>query len=75
MIGCSKDHAKEIDIFNKNYEQKMERIKSMKEQGNEAIKVKDYKKASYYYAQALLIFYYLIPEGKEEETASEDLRR
>ena len=37
MMGCSRDHAAEIDIYNKSYKEKMQRIKLMKEQGNQAI--------------------------------------
>jgi hypothetical protein len=37
MMGCSKDHAAELDIYTKPYSEKMKRIKLMKEQGNEAI--------------------------------------
>lgn len=62
MFGCSKDHAKEIDIYYKTYEEKIERVKQMKEAGNQAFQTQDYEKSSYYYAQALLIFYYLIPD-------------
>ena len=29
MMGCSKDHAKEIDIFYKSYEEKIERIQQI----------------------------------------------
>lgn len=42
MMGCSRDHAAEIDIYNKSYKEKMQRIKLMKEQGNKAIQ--DYNK-------------------------------
>ena len=31
MMGCSKDHAAEIDIYNKTYPEKIERVKLMKE--------------------------------------------
>ena len=31
MMGCSKDHAAEIDIYNKPYPEKIQRIKLMKE--------------------------------------------
>lgn len=34
MMGCSRDHSKEIDIYNKSYGEKIERIQTMKEQGN-----------------------------------------
>ena len=58
MMGCSKDHAAEIDIYNKTFKEKIERIKMMKEQGNIAIGEYNKKpdsddllnKASYYYA-------------------------
>lgn len=29
MIGCSKDHGKEIDLYGKPYEEKIQRIKMM----------------------------------------------
>ena len=31
MMGCSKDHTAEIDIYNKSYKEKINRIKLMKE--------------------------------------------
>jgi len=37
MMGCSRDHAAEIDIYNKPYKEKIARITMMKEQGNQAI--------------------------------------
>lgn len=60
LAGCSKDHAKEIDLYNKSYEDKVERINTMMKMGKEAFdsldnKTKEEKeellqKASYYYA-------------------------
>jgi len=80
-MGCAKDHAVELDIYNKPYKEKIHRIKLMKEQGNAAIaefnKSNDKEllnKASYYYAQALLIFVYLIPEDDKQETESSELK-
>jgi hypothetical protein len=64
MMGCSRNHSKEIDIYNKSYEEKIQRVISLKDEGNASYKEQQYDKASYYYAQALLIFYYLIPESK-----------
>ena len=29
VIGCSKDHGKEIDLWNKSFSDKVERIKTM----------------------------------------------
>lgn len=31
MMGCSKDHAAEIDIYNKTYKEKIQRIQLMKQ--------------------------------------------
>ncbi len=71
MIGCSKDHGKEIDLYGKSYNEKIERIKTMI---NEAEKsTEDMQKRAYYYAQALLVFYYLIPETEEEDIETKDL--
>ena len=64
-MGCSRDHSKEIDIYEKPYEEKVDRIRAMKEKGNEAFQKGNFEESTYYYAQALLIFYYLIPETKE----------
>jgi len=36
MMGCSRDHAVELDIYNRPFKEKMERIRLMKEQGNKA---------------------------------------
>ena len=74
MMGCNRDHAVELDIYNKPFSEKIVRIKMMKDEGNKAMgelsKNTDpqtqedlLNKASYYYAQALLIFYYLIPDN------------
>ena len=60
LAGCSKDHAKEIDLYKKSYEDKVERINTMMKIAKETFdsienKTKDEKeellqKASYYYA-------------------------
>jgi FK506-binding protein 4/5 len=90
MMGCSRDHAAELDIYNRSYPEKIKRIQMMKEEGNKAFqayakiqptspddqtKQKEWlDKASYYYAQALLIFYYLIPDTEEQEKESDALK-
>jgi tetratricopeptide (TPR) repeat protein len=38
QMGCSRDHAQELDIYNKPYSEKIKRITLMKEQGNLAMK-------------------------------------
>ena len=75
MFGCNRDHSKEIDIYNKPFHEKMERVEHLKAEGNESFKLNHYDKASYYYAQALLIFYYLIPDTKEQDQEVADLKR
>ena len=75
MIGCSRTHSKEIDIYNKPFPEKIARIKAMKEEGNKHYKNNELDKASYYYAQALLVFHYLIPDSPEEEKESSELKR
>lgn len=75
MFGCSRDHSKEIDIYNKSNQEKMARILHFKEEGNQHFQVQAYDKSSYYYAQALLIFHYLIPESNDEERETETVKR
>ena len=29
LAGCSKDHAKEIDLYGKSYEEKLEQVRQM----------------------------------------------
>jgi hypothetical protein len=88
VIGCNKDHSKEIDLYGKTYEGKMERVSKMvieaelalKQRKQDLLKAKrdgkeldealngEYlQKASYYFAQALLVFYYLIPDNDTQE--------
>lgn len=72
MVGCSKDHGKEIDLYNKSYEEKILRVQSHL---SEAIKSEnDLQKRSYYYAQALLVFYYLIPDDEKQEKEVQKLQ-
>lgn len=37
MMGCSKDHSKEIDLYDKPYSEKIDRIVAMKGQAEAAI--------------------------------------
>jgi hypothetical protein len=82
LAGCAKDHSKEIDLYNKSYEDKVDRVKQMMQQArlalndsesapegktddDKATKEDLYQKASYYYSQAKLVFFYLIPDEPE----------
>jgi hypothetical protein len=73
MIGCNKDHGKEIDLYGKTYDEKIARIKSLLVETDKA--GDDLQKKCYYFAQTLLVFYYLIPEtdSEEEETKALEL--
>ncbi len=66
ILGCSKDHGKEIDLYNKSYEEKIHRIKTLVEEAEKS--EDDFQKSAYYFAQALLVFYYTIPENEAEES-------
>ena len=37
MMGCSKDHAKEIDLYNKTYADKIDRVKTQMKQAQQAM--------------------------------------
>lgn len=67
MMGCDQNHSKEIDIYNRPFIEKMQIVKDFKEKGNDYFKEENYEKASYFYAKALLQFYYIIPENDVEE--------
>ena len=91
MMGCSKDHAKEIDLYSKTYEDKIDRVRTQMKQAQQAMEAANESKALegekaeeerkvqlqksvYYYTQALLVFYYLIPDTEEEEIESDGLK-
>lgn len=75
LFGCNRDHSKELDLYNLTYTHKVERVNQLRQEGNDSYKLKNYDKASYYYAQALLTFYYLIPETPSEEIETQALKR
>ena len=41
MLGCSKDHAKELDLYNKCYDDKIDRVKSQMKQARQAMEAAD----------------------------------
>lgn len=36
ILGCSKDHGKEIDLYNKTYAEKIQRIKTLLEEAEKS---------------------------------------
>ena len=73
-MGCDQNHSKEIDIYNRPFEEKIEIVNDFKSKGNEYFKQEDYKKASYFYAKALLQFYYIIPDDKKQEDITNPIK-
>ena len=65
-MGCDQNHSKEIDIYNRPFPEKMEIVKDFKSKGNQYFKEGVYEKASYFYAKALLQFYYIIPDDDKQ---------
>jgi hypothetical protein len=48
MLGCSKDHGKEIDLYNKTYSEKIQRVRTLLEEAQKS--EDDLQKSTYYYA-------------------------
>ena len=67
MMGCDQNHSKEIEIYNRPFDEKIDIVKDFKEKGNMYFKDADYQKASYFYAKALLQFYYIVPEDDKQD--------
>lgn len=49
-MGCNQNHAKEIDIYERPYPEKIEVVRNFKSKGNEYFKEENYDKACYFYA-------------------------
>eukprot|EP01017_Pseudomicrothorax_dubius_P047418 TRINITY_DN8522_c0_g1_i3.p1 TRINITY_DN8522_c0_g1~~TRINITY_DN8522_c0_g1_i3.p1 ORF type:complete len:145 (+),score=36.66 TRINITY_DN8522_c0_g1_i3:33-467(+) len=47
QMGCFHDRRKERELYEKSTKEKLDNAKRFKEEGNAALKVKDYEKASY----------------------------
>ena len=47
---CNQNHAKEIDIFERPFEEKIKIVQDFKTKGNEYFNQKDLEKAAYFYA-------------------------
>jgi len=45
----------------------MQIVRDFKEKGNKYFNEENFDKAAYFYAKALLQFYYIIPDSEEEE--------
>ena len=79
LAGCSKNHGQEIDLYNKSFGEKIDRIQTLlkeaeKERTEKETEEDFLQRRCYYYQQALLVFYYLIPEGEEQDQTTKRLQ-
>lgn len=72
--GCSHDHQKEWQIYEKSTEEKIGAADRFRLEGNEAYKKQNYGLAAVHYRKALLQFDYTFAEGEEEEKACENVK-
>lgn len=72
--GCSHDHQKEWQIYEKSTEEKIHAADRFRQEGNEAYKKQNYGLAAVHYRKALLQFDYTFAEGEEEEKQCEDVK-
>lgn len=72
--GCSHDHQKEWQIYEKSTQEKIDAADRFRQEGNEAYKRHNYGLAAVHYRKALLQFDYTFPEGEEEEKACERVK-
>uniref|UniRef100_A0A0G4HX68 Uncharacterized protein n=1 Tax=Chromera velia CCMP2878 TaxID=1169474 RepID=A0A0G4HX68_9ALVE len=66
MWGCSHDHAKERQIFEKPTSEKIKAANRFREEGNRDFQKGHYAKAAVSYRKALLQFDYTFPDTEEE---------
>lgn len=65
--GCSHDHQKEWQIYEKTTEEKIQAADLFRQEGNEAYGKRNYGLAAVHYRKALLQFDYTFPETEELE--------
>eukprot|EP00928_Gymnodinium_smaydae_P036297 TRINITY_DN25389_c0_g3_i1.p1 TRINITY_DN25389_c0_g3~~TRINITY_DN25389_c0_g3_i1.p1 ORF type:complete len:559 (-),score=133.76 TRINITY_DN25389_c0_g3_i1:268-1830(-) len=73
-MGCSHDHQKEWQIYDKSTEEKLDAAKRFREEGNEAFRKQNYGLAAVHYRKALLQFDYTFGNGEEEERKIEEAK-
>ena len=65
--GCSQDHAREWQIYERSTEEKIAAAERFRQEGNEAYRKKNYGLAAVHYRKALLHFDYTFAETEELE--------
>lgn len=65
--GCSQDHAREWQIYERSTEEKIAAAERFRQEGNEAYRKRNYGLAAVHYRKALLHFDYTFAETEELE--------
>eukprot|EP00929_Paragymnodinium_shiwhaense_P115193 TRINITY_DN8389_c0_g1_i2.p1 TRINITY_DN8389_c0_g1~~TRINITY_DN8389_c0_g1_i2.p1 ORF type:complete len:416 (+),score=149.04 TRINITY_DN8389_c0_g1_i2:136-1383(+) len=73
-MGCSHDHQKEWQIYEKSTDEKLKAADRFRQEGNEAFRKHNYGLAAVHYRKALLQFDYTFAEGADEEKRYDDLK-
>jgi len=73
-MGCSHDHQKEWQIYEKSTDEKLKAADRFRQEGNDAFKKHNYGLAAVHYRKALLQFDYTFAEGPDEEKRHDDLK-
>jgi len=74
QMGCSHDHQKEWQIYEKSTEEKLNAADRFRQEGNESFRKNNYGLAAVHYRKALLQFDYTFAEGPAEEKRHDDLK-
>ena len=72
--GCSQDHSKEIQIFEKSNKDKLAAIEALRSEGNKKFKAGFFEEALGSYRLALAYFDYSFPEGDSEQAAFDNAK-
>lgn len=72
--GCSHDHQKEWQIYEKETQEKIKAADRFRMEGNDAYNKQNFGLAAVHYRKALLQFDYTFPEGKDEEQALNEVK-
>eukprot|EP00927_Polykrikos_kofoidii_P006505 TRINITY_DN12633_c0_g1_i1.p1 TRINITY_DN12633_c0_g1~~TRINITY_DN12633_c0_g1_i1.p1 ORF type:complete len:431 (+),score=91.20 TRINITY_DN12633_c0_g1_i1:186-1478(+) len=74
VMGCSHDHQKEWQIYEKSTDEKLSAADRFRQEGNEEYRRHNYGLAAVHYRKALLQFDYTFAEGEEEEKRLEQIK-
>lgn len=70
---CSQDHRKEIELYERPTDEKLQACSQFKQQGNDAFKQKNYSLAALFYRKGLLQLDYTFPDTPAQESLFKEL--